>query len=75
VSKQIEWGLRHGEGEIVCECDYCSETECIEFDDGPNFTIAQKELKDMGWVSRKIDGEWYDFCNDKCFYGWIKENK
>lgn len=75
MSKQIEWGYRHREGEIICECDYCGEADAIYFNNGPNFKIAQIELNNNGWVSRKIDGEWYDFCQEQCYYDWIKENK
>jgi hypothetical protein len=75
MSKGVEWGERHGEGSIVCECDQCGEQELIDFDDGPDFRAAQEELKEMGWISRKIDGEWYDFCSEACYYDWIKENK
>lgn len=75
MSKEIEWGIRYGEGEIISICDYCSESEIINFDDGPDFKLAQETLRNYGWVSRKIDEEWYDFCKEQCYYEWIKENK
>ena len=75
MSKHVEWGLVRGFGEIICECDHCGETELIEFEDGPDFKEAQNELKNLGWIARRIDNEWYDFCQDQCFYDWIKENK
>lgn len=75
MSKEVEWGYIHGEGDIVCECDQCGEGERIPFDYGPDFRAAQEELKIYGWVSRKIDNEWYDFCSEQCYYDWIKENK
>ncbi len=75
MSKEIEWGVRHGEGEIICECDHCGECETIYFDNGPDFKSAQEELKTYGWFSRRIDGQWYDFCKEQCYYNWIKENK
>lgn len=75
MSKHVEWGHIRGFGEIICECDHCGETELIEFEDGPDFKEAQNELKNLGWIARRIDNEWYDFCQDQCFYDWIKENK
>jgi len=76
MSKEVEWSRIHGEGEIVCTCDQCYDEERIEFEDGhPDFKAAQAELKGIGWVSRKIDNEWYDFCSEQCYYDYIKENK
>lgn len=67
MSKYTDWGMIHGEGEIVCECDCCGSEERIEFDEGyPDYKEAQKELRSMGWVSRNIDGEWFDFCCQEC---------
>jgi len=72
MSKSVEWGIIHGEGEIVCVCDYCSNEETIPFDCGPDFREAQREIESYGWFSRKIDGEWYDFCCEECYQAWKK---
>lgn len=67
MSKYTDWGMIHGEGEIVCECDNCGSEERVEFDEGyPDYKEAQRELRSMGWVSRKIDGEWGDYCCTEC---------
>lgn len=67
MSKYVDWGMIHGEGEIVCECDGCGYEERIWFDTGyPDYKEAQKELRSMGWLSKKVDGEWMDFCCSEC---------
>lgn len=76
MSKEIDWGMIHGEGDIVCECDQCGEKERIPFEDGIiDYKEAQAELSSYGWVARKVDGEWHDFCTRECYYNFIKENK
>ena len=73
--KEVEWGLIHGEGAIVCYCDQCSSTEEFEFDDSqPDYRAAQQQLFDMGWKSMKISGEWHDFCCEECRNKYVKEN-
>lgn len=56
--------------EIVCLCDYCANEQSVPFDDYPDFSEAQREIEGMGWLSRKIDGEWYDFCCQECYQAW-----
>ncbi len=67
MSKEVEWGLIHGEGEIVCTCDQCNADYSYDFDDGyPDYRAAQDEIRSMGWVSLKVGNEWYDFCSQEC---------
>lgn len=66
MSKFTEWGMIHGEGEIVCECENCGSEERIEFEGYPDYKEAQQELRAMGWISKKIDGEWGDYCCPEC---------
>lgn len=73
MSKDIEWGFIHGEGDIICECDQCGANEVYEFENGPDFSGCQEYLKENGWVSRKIDGEWHDFCCQECLQKFLKE--
>lgn len=63
MSKEIEWGLIHGDGEIVATCDYCGADETAQdFNEGfYDFREAQNNLRSRGWCSMKIGGEWYDF--------------
>lgn len=74
--KEVDWSLIHGEGEIVCNCDQCGNEYRYEFYDGyPDYKDCQETLKGMSWLSRRISDEWYDFCCEKCYYDWIKQNK
>ena len=67
MSKYTDWSAIHGEGEVVCECDNCGYEERIEFDNGyPDYKEVQEELRSMGWESRKIGGEWGDYCCSEC---------
>lgn len=34
MSKEIEWGMIHGEGTIVCTCDQCGKEHEVDFDGG-----------------------------------------
>lgn len=73
MSKEVQWGLIHGEGDIVCECDACCETYAYPFEDGDiDYKACQAELKEQGWISRKIDGEWYDFCCEECYKSFLR---
>ena len=74
--KDVEWSMYHGEGTIECYCDNCNKNYSYEFFDGNiDFRDCQEMLKEDGWISRKIDGEWYDFCCEECYYSYIKKNK
>lgn len=76
MSKEVEWSDIHGEGTICCECDNCGETYDYDFEDSyPDFRDCQDELSCSGWVSRKVDGEWCDFCCKECYNEYIKNNK
>lgn len=55
-----------GEGDVHCTCDSCGDDEVFEFYDGVDFRDVQDYLKDLGWSSQKINGEWLDFCCMEC---------
>ena len=75
MSKYVEWGVIHGEGDIVCECDHCGEEERIEFFDSVvDFRVAQKEIEEIGWLSSKVNGEWKDFCGLDCKNAFVRKN-
>lgn len=48
---------REGSGYIL-RCDYCSNY----VDDLEDFARAVEYKKANGWVSNKIDNEWFDMC-------------
>lgn len=74
MSKEVDWGVLHGEGSILCTCDNCGAEENVaDFDDGhPDYRQAQGEIEDMGWMSTKVHGVWYDFCSESCRNNFIK---
>lgn len=75
MSKNIEWSEYYGIGEIVCCCDNCSEYERFEFDDNnPDFRDAQLRLRKLGWTSLPVNGQWRDFCCEKCRNDYIKQH-
>lgn len=75
MSKECQWSHIHGEGTIVCTCDQCGHTHEHDFDGGsPDYRGAQEAIKADGWISRKIEGQWHDYCSERCYYNWIKEN-
>lgn len=77
MSKEIEWGMIHGEGDIVCSCDNCDTEETFPFEDGCfDFKEVSKELREnYGWIARKIDGEWHDFCCPECHRAFLTKNQ
>ena len=75
MSKEVEWGEIHGDGEIVCTCDECGEDARIEFYDcNVDYREAQREIEKQGWMSSRINGDWYDFCSMECRNAYIKKN-
>ena len=77
MSKQVEWGMIHNAGEIVCTCDgpRCGNTETVDFDCGPSFNEAQQQIEQQGWFSKKIGNAWYDFCSRKCYEAFCCEHR
>lgn len=77
MSKNVEWGERHGEGAIITYCDECGRAEDYDFYDADdmseNFRECQAEIRKNGWISRKIDDEWYDFCCEECYQNFLKK--
>ena len=72
--KEVVWSEFYGQGTVKCTCDNCSGEESFEFEDNnPDFKSVQKELRNLGWTSCKIEGKWYDFCCDKCKDDFIKK--
>lgn len=64
--KEIDYDFEH------CDitCDNCNKSQNI---DDIDYTEINKELKMFGWVIKYIDGEWLDFCCQKCYIDYIKK--
>lgn len=71
----MEWGIAHGEGDIVCTCDSCGEEYRYPFEDQfVDYRGAQRAIRDEGWTSCIINDEWHDFCCEACRNDYIKKN-
>lgn len=55
----IERGRFGFDGEITFECDECGEELHT---DTPDFTVALQVLRDNGWKSCKLGGDWMHYC-------------
>lgn len=50
-------------GKYTLICDICGASSEEEYE---NFQAAKDAGKNLGWKSRKIDGDWADICPE-CF--------
>ncbi len=55
--------------ECDTKCDNCETTATVY---GTNYTDINAELKESGWVIRKVDGDWCDFCSNECYQEYKK---
>lgn len=55
-----------------CEvyCDHCDESIMI---DNTDYTYINQELKENGWLVRRINGRWYEFCSKECYRNFLKK--
>lgn len=75
MGKEVEWGVIHGEGEIVCTCDACGDEYVLPFEYGQiDYREAQRAIEEEGWTSCQVNGEWHDFCCEKCRNDYIKKH-
>jgi len=53
-----------GETTVYCDGENCNAEKTIDgFDGDPlSYSDVNTELRKMGWISRKENGEWKDFC-------------
>lgn len=56
-----------GQTFVFCDGKGCNNEETIDgFDGHPlPYSDVNDELRDMGWISKKVKGEWIDLC-DEC---------
>jgi hypothetical protein len=53
--------IRTVQGELIAECTECGATS---YGGTLEWTDFIEELKEDGWRIRKIDGEWFHYCED-----------
>ena len=60
--------------QVVVTCDYCGQGMVIY--DTTSYREAQDVMRDEGWFSRNIEGEWVDFAVRIVITNiWPKSNK
>lgn len=64
MSKESDYTF--GDMEVDCDHPGCQAHEQLEGLDNypPSYSQANQELREMGWASRKVNGEWLDFCDE-----------
>ena len=66
--KELTWNPEFGTGgTIEVECDLCGKSLEFKFKQKPSYKNVQEKLKTKGWLARKIDDKWHDFCCQDCF--------
>ena len=60
-------GTNIGELEYSSKCFENGNEIVTVYDFGGGFRLTNK--------AKKIDGDWYDFCCEQCYYEWIKKHK
>jgi MYM-type zinc finger with FCS sequence motif len=74
MSRELEF-TGWWEGNTVYSCDNCHQSEEFPFDSEDIDSRAHRtELRKKGWNCTKVNGEWKDFCSEKCRNDYIKKN-
>ena len=60
--------MRSFDREFGFECEFCGDTLGGGLLD---FYESVEEKKNNGWLSRTIEGDWYDFCSDDCYKEYL----
>lgn len=57
--------------QVVVTCDQCGQGMVIY--DTTSYSEAQDVMRDEGWFSQNIEGEWVDFCSKDCYHEYLTE--
>lgn len=63
---------------VYCDANKCNKTLDI---DGIEYSEINYEMKENGWLTRKIYDDWfdfydwYDFCSEECYLKTLAELK
>ncbi|OPZ76640.1 MAG: hypothetical protein BWY78_01310 [Alphaproteobacteria bacterium ADurb.Bin438] len=58
--------------EFGFSCDFCEENIGGGMFD---FNESMEMKKQDGWINRKHDGEWFNFCCEECYQEFLKEER
>lgn len=76
MSKYTDWALSTAKAKSYASATTATTRNALSLmKDTPIIRKPKKELRSMGWVSRKIDGEWYDFCCQECVNEYYQKSR
>lgn len=63
------------QGDVVYTCDNCHiSQESFEFDDEDiDYKSFNAELRKKGWLTTKVNGQFADFCCERCRNEYIRK--
>lgn len=77
MGRELDFGTGYWEGDVVYSCDCCKKKVRFEFwtEDEANDAKRQRAAlqRKRGWIFTKVNGEWKDFCSEKCHNQYIRE--
>lgn len=56
--------INYSFGDCDVTCDMCEKSKTV---DSTNYSDINDELRSEGWIIKKIDGEWLEFCCYDCY--------
>ena len=78
MARELEFdGYWEGSVRYTCDCRGCKKRVKFLFEseeEANDFQTQRKKLKDIGWLSTKVNGRWIDTCSEECRNKYIREN-
>lgn len=71
--KEIDY--RNGECTVFCDANMCNKTLDVNSNQYRIIFEINYEMKDNGWLARKMYDRWYDFCSEECYHKTLAELK
>ncbi|MBQ4120677.1 MAG: hypothetical protein IJD35_01545 [Clostridia bacterium] len=67
MSRELEF-TGWWEGDAVYRCDHCGNEESFEFDSEDIDSKEHRAIlrREKGWITTKVNGQWKDFCCERC---------
>lgn len=74
MSRELEFD-GYWEGEAVYSCDCCGKEEKFRFfSEDIDSKAHRAKLRENGWITTKVNGQWKDFCSEKCRNVYIRKH-
>ena len=55
---------------VSCDCKKCKNISFYPF---TNFNKVNGRAKNNGWITRKVNGKWVDFCCEQCYDDYTRK--